>query len=68
LRFRAWPDPVALEAWRLLDRGEPTVERELMQALRDEVVLEAALKISHLSGKERHLVLGIVRQFGRPDE
>jgi hypothetical protein len=51
-----------------LDRGEPTVERELVQALRDEVVREAALKISHLSGKERHLVLGIVRQFGRPDE
>jgi hypothetical protein len=33
-----------------------------------EVVREAALKISHLSDKERHLVLGIVRQFGSPDE
>jgi transcriptional regulator with XRE-family HTH domain len=51
----------------LLDRGEASLDRELIGALRDETVRKAARKISRLSERERHLVLGIVRQFGRPD-
>jgi hypothetical protein len=35
--------------------------------LRDETVRQAAREISRLSERERRLVLGIVRQFGRPD-
>ena len=47
----------------LLDRGEPPLDRELVEALRDEAVREAALEISRLPERERQLVLGIVRQF-----
>jgi hypothetical protein len=48
----------------LLDRGEPPFDAELVEALRDETVREAALEISRLPERERGLVLGIVRQFG----
>jgi transcriptional regulator with XRE-family HTH domain len=47
----------------LLDRDEPPLERELVEALRDEAVRKAALEISRLPEPERRLVLGIVRQF-----
>ena len=51
----------------LLDRGEASLDGELIEALRDEMVRQAAREISRLSERERRLVLGIVRQFGRPD-
>ena len=47
----------------LLDRGEPVFDGELVEALRDGAVREAALEISRLAERERRLVLGIVRQF-----
>jgi len=52
----------------LLDRGEVPLDRELVEALRDEAVREAAIEISRLPVRERRLVLGIVRQFGDPGE
>jgi hypothetical protein len=48
----------------LLDRGEPVLDGELVEALRDEAVREATREISRLPERERRLVLGIVRQFG----
>jgi transcriptional regulator with XRE-family HTH domain len=51
----------------LLDRGEASLDGELIEALRDEMVRQAAREMSRLSERERRLVLGIVRQFGRPD-
>jgi hypothetical protein len=47
----------------LVDRGEPVFDGELVEALRDETVREAAREISSLPERERRLVLGIVRQF-----
>jgi hypothetical protein len=75
IRTGAITDPsvgqVAALAWAfrvepsyLLDRGEPVFDGELVKALRDEAVREAALEISRLPERERRLVLGIVRQFG----
>ena len=51
----------------LLDRGQVSLDGELIEALRDETVRQAAREISRLSERERHLVLCIVRQFGRTD-
>jgi transcriptional regulator with XRE-family HTH domain len=51
----------------LLDRGEPLFDREIVEALRNRTVREATREISRLPEKERRLVLGIVRQFGRPN-
>ena len=51
----------------LLDRGEPLFDGELMEALRSRTVREATREISRLPEKERRLVLGIVRQFGSPN-
>jgi transcriptional regulator with XRE-family HTH domain len=49
----------------LLDRGEPPLlDKELMQALRDEDVRDITRESSRLPDRERRLVLGIVRQFG----
>jgi transcriptional regulator with XRE-family HTH domain len=48
----------------LMDRGEPVLDGELVEALRDDTVREVALEISRLPERERELVLGIVRQFG----
>jgi hypothetical protein len=48
----------------LLDSGEPPFDGELVEALQDEAVREAAREISQLPERERQLVLGIVRQFG----
>jgi transcriptional regulator with XRE-family HTH domain len=51
----------------MLDRGEPVIDGELVEALRDETVRKAAREISRLPERERRLVLGIVRQFERPN-
>jgi hypothetical protein len=48
----------------LLDRGEPALDAELVEALRDGTVREATREISRLPARERRLVLGIVQQFG----
>jgi transcriptional regulator with XRE-family HTH domain len=48
----------------LVDRGEPLLDGELVDALRDETIREATREISRLPERERRLVLGIVRQFG----
>jgi transcriptional regulator with XRE-family HTH domain len=47
----------------LVDRGDAHLDGELVEALRDETVRETVRGISRLSGRERLLVLGIVRQF-----
>jgi hypothetical protein len=52
----------------LLDRGEPVFDGELVEALRDETVREAALEISRLPARERQLLLGIAGQFARQSE
>jgi transcriptional regulator with XRE-family HTH domain len=52
----------------LLDRGEPLFDEELVEALRNRAVREATREISRLPERERRLVLGIVRQFGSPDD
>jgi hypothetical protein len=51
----------------LLDRGEPVFDGELVEALRDKMIREAARQISRLPEREQRLVLGIVRQFGDSD-
>ena len=67
IRTGAITDPsvgqVRVEPSYLLDRGEPVFDGELVKALRDEAVQEAALEISRLPEREMRLVLGIVRQF-----
>src|SRR5829696_8917163 len=52
----------------LLDRGGPTFDGELVEALRDEAVREATREISRLPERDRLLVLGIVRQFDSPGD
>jgi transcriptional regulator with XRE-family HTH domain len=47
----------------LLDRGEPPLDGELVEALRDGIVREATREISRLPDRDRGLVLEIVRQF-----
>jgi transcriptional regulator with XRE-family HTH domain len=48
----------------MLDRGEPPLlDKELVQALRDEDVRAITRESSRLPDGERRLVLGIVRQF-----
>jgi transcriptional regulator with XRE-family HTH domain len=77
IRSRAIADPtvgqvttlasvLGVEPSYLLDRGEPVFDAELVEALRDGAVREAAREISRLSERERRLVLGIVRQFESP--
>ena len=51
----------------LLDRDEPTFDRELVEALRDDTTREITRESSRLSERERRLVLGIVRQLGDAD-
>jgi hypothetical protein len=47
----------------LLERREPSLlDEELVQALRDEDVRDITRESSLLPGRERRLVLGIVRQ------
>jgi transcriptional regulator with XRE-family HTH domain len=52
----------------LLDRGEPVIDGELIEALRDDTLREVTREISRLPERERELVLGIVRQFGNAGE
>src|SRR5215218_330845 len=53
-----------VESSYLLDRGEPPLlEKELVQALRDEDVRDITRESSRLPDGEKRLVLGIVRQF-----
>lgn len=47
----------------LLDRGEPMLDEELVEGLRDEAMRDITRESSRLSLEERRLVLGIVRQF-----
>jgi hypothetical protein len=48
----------------LLDWGEPSLlDKELVQALRDEDVRDITRESSRLPDRERRLVLGIVQQF-----
>ena len=48
----------------LLDRGKPSLlDKELVQALRDEDVRDITRESSRLPDGERRFVLGIVRQF-----
>jgi hypothetical protein len=52
----------------LLDSGVPSLlDKELVQALRDEDVRDVTRESSRLPDGERRLVLGIVRQFGCSD-
>jgi hypothetical protein len=51
-----------------LDSGVPSLlDKELVQALRDEDVRDVTRESSRLPDGERRLVLGIVRQFGGSD-
>ncbi len=54
----------------LLDRGkDPSVlDGELVTALRDETVRAITRESSRLPGREREMILGIVRQFGAAAE
>jgi transcriptional regulator with XRE-family HTH domain len=47
----------------LVDRGEPLLDGELVQALRDKDVRDITRESSRLPDRERQLVLGILRQF-----
>jgi transcriptional regulator with XRE-family HTH domain len=58
----ALADVFGVDPSYLLDRGESPLDRELVEALRDETVRE----IWRLPERERRLVLEIVRQFGAP--
>jgi hypothetical protein len=49
----------------LLDRGEPSLDEELVGALRDDTVRDITRESSQLLERERRLVLGIVCQFGK---
>jgi hypothetical protein len=51
----------------LLDRRKPLFDGELVEALRNRTVREATREISRLNEKDRRLMLGIVRQVGRPN-
>jgi len=53
-----------VEPTYVLNRGEPSLlDEELVRALRDEDVRDITRECSRLPGRERQLVLGIVRQF-----
>lgn len=56
-------EPSYLVNWRV----PPMLDGELVEALRDQTVMDAAREISRLPERERWLVLGIVRQFGSTD-
>jgi transcriptional regulator with XRE-family HTH domain len=56
-------DVFGVEPSYLLDRGEPLLDEELVQALRDQVVQDITRESSRLLDRERQLVLGIVQQF-----
>ena len=49
----------------LFDRGEPLLDGELVEALRNEAVRDITRGSSGLPEKAKRIVLGIVREFGR---
>ena len=57
-----WFDEVFVEG------SETELDAGLVAALRDETVRETVREISRLPGRERRMVLGIVRQFGGETE
>jgi transcriptional regulator with XRE-family HTH domain len=65
-QVRALAGAFGVEPSYLLDRGkDPSVlDGELVTALRDETVRAITRESSRLPGREREMVLGIVRQFG----
>jgi len=67
-QVRALAGVFGIEPSYLLDRGEPVFDGELVKALRDGTVREAALEISQLSERDRQLTLGIMRQFEMPGD
>ena len=57
------------EAW--FEEGvanEPAMDWGLAGALKDETIRDTIREMSRLSKRERRLVLGIVRQFKRPND
>ena len=50
------------------DAGNDSPDRDLVAALRDETVRETVRELSRLPGRDRRMVLGIVRQFGGETE
>src|SRR5215217_2085397 len=44
-------------------RGPPILDEEAMSIFRDETVSAIAHKSLHLPGREREMILGIIRQF-----
>ena len=52
----------------LVEESETELDAGLVAALRDETVRETVREISRLPGRERRMVLGIVRQFGGETE
>ncbi|MEJ7872182.1 MAG: helix-turn-helix transcriptional regulator [Rubrobacteraceae bacterium] len=65
-QVRALAGGFGVEPSYLLDRGkDPSIlDGELVTALRDETVRAITRESSCLPGREREMVLGIVRQFG----
>ncbi len=65
-QVRALAGVFGVEPSYLLDRGkDPSVlDGELVTALRDETVQGITRESYRLPGREREMVLGIVRQFG----
>ena len=46
-------------SYLLLDRGEAPFDSEIVEALRDKTAQEPTREVSHPSGREKRLVLGI---------
>lgn len=65
-QVRALAAAFGVESSYLLDRGkDPSVlDGELVTALRDEMVRSITRESSRLAGREREMILGIVRQLG----
>jgi transcriptional regulator with XRE-family HTH domain len=52
----------------LIEGSETELDASLVAALRDETVRETVRELSRLPGRDRRMVLGIVRQFGGETE
>jgi transcriptional regulator with XRE-family HTH domain len=61
----ALADVFGVHPWYFFDNNEkaPLIDQEAMEILRDETVSAIAHKSLHLSGRERQMILGIIRQF-----
>jgi hypothetical protein len=78
IRTGAIPDPTVgqvaalaavfgVEPSYLVDReGAPLLDAELLEGLRDETTCKITREVLRLPEREKRIVLGIVRQFGRP--